>query len=160
MVPPLIFDISTIPLTQVRFDTAAVEQMIPQRGQMRMLDGVIHLSEDFNEAVAFKDVRDDEFWVTGHIPGRPLLPGVLMIEAAAQLASLLTKHHLAPNEQGGFVGFVGADHVKFREQVLPGSRLLLLSKVTQFSRRRTVCLSQGLVNGTLVFEATVKGMLI
>ena len=160
MVPPLIIDISSIPLNQIQFDTAAIEQVIPQRGHMRMLDGVVHLSEDFNEAVAFKDVRNDEFWVAGHIPGRPLMPGVLMIEAAAQLASFLTKHHLEPNEKIGFVGFVGADHVKFREQVQPGSRMLVLSKVTQFSRRRTVCLSQGLVDGTIVFEATVKGMLI
>lgn len=160
MVPSLILDLAGVDLDRVQFDATAVERFNPQRGAMRMLDGVHYVSADFNEAVAFKNVRDDEFWVPEHIPGRPLFPGVLMIEAAAQLASFLTKHHLGPEDQDSFVGFVGAEGVKFRGQVQPGDRLLLLSKVTQFRRRRTVCVSQGLVDGHLTFEATITGMLI
>jgi len=160
MVPPLIFDISNVDFDQVRYDVPAIERINPHRGAMRMLDGVFHLSSDLTEAVAFKDIRHDEFWVPGHIPDRPLFPGVLMIEAAAQLASFLTKHHLNEKQQDGFVGFVGAEGIKFRDQISPGSRLLLLNKITQFRRRHSVCTSQGLVNGTLVFEATIKGMLI
>lgn len=160
MVPQLIFDISSIDLDHVAYHVAAIEKINPHRGSMRMLDGVIHLSKDFNEAVAFKDVRHDEFWAAGHIPGRPLFPGVLMIEAAAQLASFLTKHHLRDDQQNEFVGFVGAESVKFRSQVLPGARLMLLSKIVQLRRRQSLCTSQGLVDGTLVFEATIRGMLI
>jgi len=160
MVPQLIFDISNVDLDHVAYDVAAIEKVNPHRGAMRMLDGVIHLSKDFNETVAFKDVRQDEFWVAGHIPGRPLFPGVLMIEAAAQLASFLTKHHLDKEQQNQFVGFVGAEGVKFRGQVSPGVRLLLLSKIIQLRRRQSLCISQGLVDGTLVFEATIRGMLI
>lgn len=160
MVPPLILDLSSIDLETVRYGVSDVEQINPHRGGMRMLDGVYHANQDFTEAVAFKDVRSDEFWVAGHIPGRPLFPGVLMIEAAAQLASFLTMHHLPDTGKGLFVGFVGADGVKFRGQVEPGDRLIILSKVTELRRRRTVCASQGLVRGTLVFEATIQGMTI
>jgi len=160
MVPSLLFDISGIDMDRLQYDAEAVERINPHRGDMRMLDGVIYMDEGHTRAVAFKDVREDEFWVPGHIPGRPLLPGVLMIEAAAQLASVLTKHYLPEGEQDAFVGFVGVEKVKFRGQVEPGDRLIVLSKVLEFRRRRTVCASQGLVRGGLVFEATITGMLI
>ncbi len=160
MVPSLILDLADVDLDHVQYDTPAVERVNPHRGSMRMLDGVLHVSDDLAEAVAFKDIRHDEFWVPGHIPNRPLFPGVLMIEAAAQLASFLTKLRLGPADQDAFVGFVGAEGVKFRGQVKPGVRLLVLGKLIEFRRRRSVCLGQGLVQGHLVFEVTVKGMLI
>ena len=64
--------------------------------------------------VGFKDIRDDEFWVAGHIPGRPLFPGVLMIETAAQLASFYTKKFVGWK---GFVGFGAVENCRFRAQV-------------------------------------------
>ena len=70
--------------------------------------------------IGYKDVRPDEFWVSGHIPGRPLLPGVLMIEAGAQLASFYTRTYVGWK---GFIGFGGVDEVKFRMQVPPGVRM-------------------------------------
>ncbi len=160
MVPTFLFDLSGVDLDHVQFDAQAIQRVNPHRGAMRMLDGVNHLSDDFNQAVAFKQVGDDEFWVPGHIPGRPLFPGVLMIEAAAQLASFLTKHHLEPAQQDAFIGFVGAQDIKFRSQVAPGDRLTLLGKIQAFRRRRSTCATQGIVNGALVFEATITGMII
>lgn len=160
MVPPLLFDISGIDLQRVQFDTKGIEQVNPHRSAMRMLDGVIDANEDFTQIVAFKDVRNDEFWVPGHIPGRPLFPGVLMIEAAAQLASFLTMHHVRIDRPNPFVGFVGADDIKFRGQVVPGDRLILLGKVLRIRHGRCECSNQGLVNGNLVFEAKITGMLI
>lgn len=161
MVPSLIFDLSSIDLDQVQIDAEGIERINPHRGQMRLLDGIIYANDDFTEAVAFKDVGADEFWVAGHIPGRPLFPGVLMIEAAAQLASFLTMYHVGvQDDQDRFVGFVGADAVKFRGQVVLGDRLVLLSKITQLRRNRCTCASQGLVKGVMVFEAVITGMLI
>ena len=124
---------------------------------MRLLDGVIHVNEDWSEAVGVKEVRDDEFWVAGHVPGRPLMPGVVMLETAAQLASFVTINRLGNDN---FLGFTGADAVKFRGQVVPGDRMILLTKELKFSPRRFVCDVQGLVNGVLVFEGRVKGMAI
>jgi len=106
-------------------------------------------------AVAWRDVRDDEFWVPGHIPGRPLFPGVLMIEAAAQLASFMVLRRLPDHD---FLGFAGVDDVKFRGQVVPGDRLYVLMEQTEFRRRRCICNTQGLVRGEIVFEATITGM--
>ena len=117
MVPPLLFDLSAIDLNHVQHGVADVERVNPHRGQMRLLDGIIHTPPEKDRAVAFKDVRDDEFWVAGHIPGRPLMPGVLMIEAGAQLASFV---YLSRMPEVKFLGFSGVDDVKFRGQVGAG----------------------------------------
>lgn len=155
MVPPLLFDISRIDLDRVQFGVEEIEKTNPHRGHMRMIDGIIDVTPDLEQVVAYKDVRPDEFWVAGHIPGRPLFPGVLMIEAAAQVASFVAIKRL-PGAK--FVGFAGVDDVKFRGQVVPGDRLILLGKGVDFRPRRIVCLAQGLVRGTTVFEAKITGM--
>ena len=155
MAPSFLIDIASIDLTQTIATAEDIEKVNPQRGDMRHLDRIIWKSADNSETVGCKDVRDDEFWVPGHIPGRPLLPGVLMIEAAAQLAAFLMKLR---KPDLGFVGFVGCDNVKFRGQVMPGQQLLLLGKEAEFRPRRFICDAQGVVNGTLVFEARITGM--
>lgn len=155
MAPQLLIDLSTLDLNHIEYDAQGVEAVNPHRGDMRHLDGIIYLSEDKSQVVGFKDAREDEFWVPGHIPGRPLLPGVLMIEAAAQLAGFVMKQR---KPDVGFVGFVGCDEAKFRGQVLPGQRLYLLGQEVKFKPRRLICAAQGVVNGSLVFEANITGM--
>ncbi len=155
MVPAFLIDLSRIDLNRTIYDAAAIEAVNPHRGVMRLLDGVVHTDEQALEAVAYKDVREDEFWVPGHIPGRPIFPGVLMIEAAAQLASFMALR-MFPDIR--FMGFAGVDAVKFRGQVTPGDRFYVLGKGIDFRRRRFVCAAQGMVNGTMVFEGKVTGM--
>jgi 3-hydroxyacyl-[acyl-carrier-protein] dehydratase len=155
MAPQLLFDISGIDLDHVAYGPEELERVNPHRGLMRMLDGITWISEDKTEGVAFREVRDDEFWVAGHLPGRPIFPGVLMLEAAAQFASYVT---LIKMPEANFIGFAGLDKVKFRGMVVPGDRLYVLGRQTEFRRRRVVCDCQGLVNGNLAFEATVTGM--
>ncbi len=154
MPPQLLFDLSQIDLNAVAFDQAAVREMNPHRGHMEMLNGVIWADQEKGQILGYKDVRDDEFWVAGHIPGRPLFPGVLMIETAAQLASFYTKKFVGWK---GFVGFGGVDDCKFRAQVTPGMRLLILCQKTWERHRRISCKTQGLVNGNLAFEAEIVG---
>ena len=155
MAPELFFDLSQIDLDNILAGPEEIEACNPQRGDMRHLDGIIWMNDDRSGAVGFKDVRDDEFWVPGHIPGRPLYPGVLMIEAAAQLAAFIMKQR---RPELGFIGFVRADDVKFRGQVVPGDRLYLLGREIQFKSRRLICAGQGVVNGNLVFETQITGM--
>jgi 3-hydroxyacyl-[acyl-carrier-protein] dehydratase len=108
-------------------------------------------------AVGVKEVKEDEFWVAGHIPGRPIYPGVLMIEAAAQLSSIL--YHL--NAEGDhFMGFTRCDNCSFRRQVFPNSTLAIVSIIRKFQRRRFVCDTQGYVDDKFVFEAKTTGMMI
>jgi len=155
MVPPLLINLTDVDLNRVQIGVEEIERVNPHRGVMRMLDGIHWMSPDITAAVAYKDVKGDEFWVPGHIPGRPIFPGVLQLEAAAQLASYLTLLRMTHIK---FMGFAGLEGVKFRGQVLPGDRLLILGKEVECRPRRCICSTQGLVRGTVVFEATVVGM--
>ncbi len=156
MASTLFLDLNDVDFNNILFDATAIEAVNPQRGHMRQLDAVVHYEAERELVVGYKDVRDDEFWVDGHIPGRPLFPGVLMIEAAAQMAAFMMKTWRIKTD--GFLGFVGCDHVKFRGQVVPGDRFILLGRETKFGKRRFVAAIQGVVNDKLVFEATVSGM--
>jgi 3-hydroxyacyl-[acyl-carrier-protein] dehydratase len=155
MAPPLVVDLSKIDLGRVVMSIDEIRQYNPHRYEMEQLTGVIHLDAAAGQIVAFKDVRPDEFWVRGHIPGRPLLPGVLMIEAAAQMSSLYYKK---VQQDPRFLGFGGVDGVKFRGQVVPGDRLLLLGRAVEIRSRRAVFDTQGVVGDRLVFEACITGM--
>ena len=157
MASELLFEIADIDLNQVAISAEQVGELIPQCGAMRQLDHVIWTNESITRGLGIKHVRSDEFWVPGHIPGRPLFPGVLMIEAAAQLCGLL---HCVRAKDNRFIGFVRCNDVVFRGQVVPGDDFYLLAEEIEWRRRRFVSAAQGLVNGQLVFEATITGMAI
>jgi 3-hydroxyacyl-[acyl-carrier-protein] dehydratase len=161
MASPPLFDISNLDLAHPQFDSAAIEAVNPHRHAMRLLDAIVWECPDHEQAAAYKDVGHDEFWVPGHIPGRPLFPGVLMIEAAAQLASfVMLRRLMAEGNPQPFMGFVGLDGVKFRGQVVPGDRYIVLGQFVEFRKRRCICNTQGWVRDTLVFEGRITGMLM
>src|SRR4026207_1734986 len=87
MPPELHFNPAQIDFTQVVADRDTIGKVNPQRFAMIQLDAVVLLDVANELIVGYKDVRHDEYWVRGHMPGYPLLPGVLMCEAAAQLVS-------------------------------------------------------------------------
>jgi 3-hydroxyacyl-[acyl-carrier-protein] dehydratase len=156
MPPPLLFDLSQIDLGgQPVFDKEAISRVNPQRFEMAQLDGILWYDEEKMLILGYKDVTEDEFWVRGHIPGRPLMPAVIMVEAAAQLSSFFVKQIY---ELEGFIGFAGIDSAKFRAVVEPGQRLYLLGHMTKFKRRKYTFSVQGVVEGTMVFEAVVSGL--
>ncbi|MBI4712003.1 MAG: beta-hydroxyacyl-ACP dehydratase [Planctomycetes bacterium] len=159
MVAPLIFDISKLDLNNLLLDKAKIRQIIPHRYEMEQLDGILYFDKPSQIIVGFKDVKADEFWVRGHIPGRPLLPGVLMLEAAAQLSSIQCKM-LGTQEGDKFIGFGGVDKVRFRGTVVPGDKLIIISKCTSLKSRSAMFDVQGVVNGKLVLEAVIIGILI
>jgi 3-hydroxyacyl-[acyl-carrier-protein] dehydratase len=153
---PLV-DLSTIDLTAVAADAATVGRFNPQAGDMRMLDHIVWVSSDGGRGLGVRFIRHDEFWIPGHIPGRPLLPGVLMIEAGAQLASFMQKNKY---NREGFLGFTRCDDTVFRGQVVPGDTLYLAGQEVESTARRFISRVQGLVNGKIVFESTVTGMIM
>ncbi|MFO0894025.1 MAG: 3-hydroxyacyl-ACP dehydratase FabZ family protein [Phycisphaerales bacterium] len=157
MASDLLFDISKFDLNARFADEAAVGKVLFQTGSMRHLDYVIWANEDFSLGLGMKRVRQDEFWVPGHIPGRPLLPGVIMIEAAAQLCSYCRQRKL---NSTGFLAFTRCDDCSFRGQVVPGDDFVLMAKELESNRRRFISRTQGLVGGRLVFEATITGMAV
>ena len=150
-----LFDISGIDVNQIAVSAEEVGRLNPQTGDMRQLDHVIWISP--NEAFGVKQVKPTEFWVPGHIPGRPLLPGVLMIEAAAQLCSV---HYKKKTGNYAFLGFIRCDNIIFRGQVVPGDTLYLLGKEVSFGARRFISDVQAMTNGKLVFEGQITGMVM
>lgn len=162
MPPPLLFDLSKINLEAPPvFDKEAVCRANPQRFEMQQLDGIQWYDKEKSEILGYKDITDKEFWIRGHIPGRPLMPGVIMVEAAAQLASFFMKQIY---EEPGFIGFAGIEEAKFRSIVEPGQRLYLLGHITKYKRRRdtthVTTSVQGVVGQTMAFEVAVSGTAI
>lgn len=160
MPPPLFIDLSQIDLhAEPVFDREAVCKANPQRYEMQQLDGILWYDKEKKLILGYKDVTENEFWVRGHIPGRPLMPGVIMVEAAAQLASFFMKQIY---QEPGFIGFAGIESAKFRSVIEPGQRLYLLGLITKYRRKKRTTLVttsvQGVVEGNLVFEAVVSGM--
>jgi 3-hydroxyacyl-[acyl-carrier-protein] dehydratase len=154
MPPQFLFDISGIDLSQVIFDQEAIRAANPQRGDMEHLNGIVYAAPELGRIIGYKDVHPDEFWVAGHIPGRPLLPGVIMIEAAAQMASFYTREF---EKWKGFIGFGGVEECKFRMQVPPGKRLYLVGQKVWERHHRICCKIQGVVDGTLAVEMSIIG---
>jgi 3-hydroxyacyl-[acyl-carrier-protein] dehydratase len=149
-------DPASIDLTRTVADLDAIRRVNPQRFDMEQLTAIVHVNPVEHIVVGYKDVRADEFWVKGHMPDYPLLPGVLMCEAAAQLCS----YYIATNGlmQGDFIGFGGMENVRFRAPVRPGDRLVLIGKAVKLKRRQAVFNVQGLVGRTMVFHADILGV--
>ena len=157
MPPKLLIDPAIIDVNNIYLDKTKVESINPHRYEMQQLDGILKFDKANNLIVGYKDVTTNEFWVRGHIPGRPIMPGVLMVEAAAQLSSVYY-HLIEPAVAGKFVGFGGIDQIKFRGTVQPGDKLILVIKCRDMRPRRGIFYSQGIVNSKLVFEAVISGM--
>jgi 3-hydroxyacyl-[acyl-carrier-protein] dehydratase len=156
MPPVLLFDLSEIDLhAKPVFTRADIERENPQRYEMEQLDGILWYDRDKRLVLGYKDVKESEFWVRGHIPERPLMPAVMMVEAAAQLLSFYVKRVF---DIKGFIGFTGIESAKFRSQVVPGDRLLLLGHITSIKTRKLSADIQGVVGDRMVFETSVSGM--
>jgi 3-hydroxyacyl-[acyl-carrier-protein] dehydratase len=156
MPPEIHFDPSKLDFQRPLAGRAEIERVNPQRYEMEQLTAIVHAEPDRQLIVGYKDVTADEFWVRGHMPGYPLMPGVLMCEAAAQLCSYYIMTY--GTKQGDFLGFGGMDNVRFRGTVKPGDRLVLVSKATKLHRRQTIFNVQGFVGSTMVFHADIIGV--
>ena len=151
---PLV-DLDKIDLDKIIVDQQGIYAFNLHRYEFMLLDGIIYENPDEKIVVGFRDVEDDEFWVRGHIPGRPLFPGVLMIEAAAQLVSYFALKYQHRND---FLGFAGVEDVKFRGTVTIGDRLIMVGKMIELRDRRCVGETQGYVDGRQVYHGRIIGM--
>jgi 3-hydroxyacyl-[acyl-carrier-protein] dehydratase len=156
MPPAAMVDPATIDTSHALYDLDAIRAGNPQRFEMEQLTAIVHVDTDENLIVGYKDVRQDEFWVRGHMPDYPLMPGVLMCEAAAQLCSFYC--HLIELLKDGFIGFGGMEDVRFRGQVRPGDRLVVMAKASRIHRRQTQFETQGFVDGNMVFHGRIIGV--
>lgn len=152
-----IVDPSLIDPHHVIADLDEIRRRNPQRYEMEMLTAVVYLDPENVVAVGYKDVTDQEFWVRGHMPGRPLMPGVLMCETAAQLCSFVV--HRLDILGSGIVGFGGLEEVRFRGPVVPGDRFFMACRQKKVRRHRMIhCDFQGMVNSEIVCEGQLIGV--
>jgi 3-hydroxyacyl-[acyl-carrier-protein] dehydratase len=152
-----LIDLSLFDVDQPIADIEEIRQYNPQRHEMEQLTAILYEDLDNHCCAAVKELSNAEFWVRGHMPGMPLMPGVVMLEAVAQLSSYFTqKHDLLGSEM---VGFGGLDNVRFRGVVSPGDRLILLVKMVKTRRGRMIVADfQGVVGENVVLEGTLRGI--
>lgn len=146
------------PVTQV--DTLGVQKLLallPHRYPFLLIDKVIGIRGD-EFGIGIKNVTANEPQFTGHFPGNPIMPGVLMIEGMAQTGGVLAIHNLG-GDAGKTVYFMTIDKVKFRKPVIPGDRLEY--HMTKFAKKRNIWFYRGeaYVDGKLVAEAELSAML-
>jgi 3-hydroxyacyl-[acyl-carrier-protein] dehydratase len=158
MPPPAHIDPTSVDPTRVIADRAAIRRANPHRFDLEQLDAVVLLEPERGLIVGYKDVRPDEFWVAGHFPGRPMLPGVLMCEAAAQLGSFYAVSQKVIDPETQILVFGGLENVRFRGVVRPGDRLILVSKVVRLKPRQAIFSVQGFVGPAMVFQGDVIGV--
>lgn len=134
-------------------DTNAVQKILPHRYPFLMVDGILEI-ERLKHIVGIKNVSINEYYFQGHFPGKPIMPGVLIIEAMAQTGGLLLLQEV-PDRQNKLLYFVAVDGARFRRPVVPGDQLKIEMKV--LSWRGDFCKLDGkaTVDGQLAAEATL-----
>ena len=153
----LILEHDEYDLDHVISDIDEIRRYNMQRYEMEQLTAIVHEDPSRHICVGYKDLTHDEFWVRGHMPGVPLMPGVLMCEAAAQMASYYCQKFDLLGVR--VIGFGGLEEVRFREPVLPGNRFVIAARLLQVRRgAMVVCEFQGFVNRSMVCEGIIKGI--
>ena len=149
----------TQPVTAADIDRTRIMQMIPHRDPFLMIDQVVDVRSG-HSAIGIKHVKSEEYYFKGHFPQRPVMPGVLIIEAMAQTAAVLVVHTLGKEFEGKLVYFMSIDSARFRKPVVPGD--VMTVPVTCQRNRGMVWKfdGQAKVGDNLVAEATFAAMIL
>ena len=152
-----IIDISAVDLTQVFADIEDIRKYNPQRHEMEQLSAIVLVDREQNVCLGYKDITENEFWVRGHMPDFPLMPGVVMCESAAQVCSFYTQRFDLLGSD--MVGFGGLEEVHFRGMVSPGDRFYVACQMIKARRNRMIVAAfQGYVKDRLVVDGKIKGI--
>lgn len=152
-----IIDPATLDFDHVIANLEDIRKYNPQRFEMEQLTAIIYENIERHICVGYKDITHNEFWVRGHMPNMPLMPGVMMLEAAAQMCSYFSQKYDLLG--AAMVGFGGLEEVRFRDPVIPGDRLVLACEMTRLRRGRIVFTKfQGFVRNAMVVDGVLKGI--
>lgn len=156
---PLV-DLAQLDLSRDVVPEAELRRILPHREHFQLLDGICYFDPVRPVAVGYKDWPADAWWAAGHVPGKPLMPGVLMIEGAAQVASFLIKK-TASWDIDRFIGLGGLNDVRFRGTVVPSARVYFVCGDVQISGRRLAKMpAQVWCDGQMKMEMELLGVLL
>ncbi|WP_397571782.1 3-hydroxyacyl-ACP dehydratase FabZ family protein [Schlesneria sp. T3-172] len=157
MPPQAIYSLDNLDFDKPVFTLEDIRKVNPQRFEMEQLTAILSVDREGNGLIGYKDITPNEFWVRGHMPDFPLMPGVVLCECAAQLAGFYArKYELLA---GDFLGFGGMEEVRFRSPVFVGDRLLIMVKMTKLRPgRRAEFAFQGFVEEKMVFSGVMIGV--
>ena len=152
-----IVDFNDFDVNDVLVDRKGIEELNSHRFEMQLLDGILFEDGENWNSVGYKDVTEDEFWVRGHMPDFPLMPGVIMCETAAQLSSYFCiKFNMLESK---LIGLGGLDEIKVRAPVQPGDKFIVMVNRRKLRPRLLVnSYFQGWVNDKLVIDGYIKGI--
>lgn len=157
MPPRTLYDIDQLDFDNPLYTLEDIRRVNPQRHEMEQLTAILLVDRENDGVVGYKDVTDKEFWIAGHMPGFPLMPGVILCECAAQLAGFYARKFDLLG--GDYLGFGGMNEVRFRSPVFPGNRLLLMARCTRIRKnRRAEFEFQGFVEDRMVFSGEMIGV--
>ncbi len=153
----LIVDLSKLDFENPIADLEAIRALNRQRFEMEQLTAILYDDLDKKICAGYLQTSEADFWARGHMPGMPIMPGVIMLESVAQLSSFFTQYHDLLGAE--IVGFGGVDNVRFRGVVLPGDTLIVMIQLTRVRRNRMIVAKfQGLVDGNIVVDGEIKGI--
>lgn len=154
-------DPTQYPLDQAVLELEDVQKLIPHRYEFTQFHKVLAIDEEAKTCVAYRKGEVDEFWVRGHVPGRPMMPGVMMIETLAQVGVVHGHAQWGMHKTHKWVGFGGVEGVRFRGLVEPGEDLWIQGLMIRADPRRGYLKWKGQImraSGDVVCEGTVIGM--
>ena len=140
-------------------DIVRIMQLLPHRPPFLLIDRIVDMDADLS-GTGIKNVTMNEPFFVGHFPTRPVMPGVLIIEAMAQTAGALVVNHRGAAAEGSLVYFMSIDGARFRKPVVPGDALHLTVRRIQQRSRVWRYEGKARVDGTLVAEAEISAMLV
>ena len=137
---------------KAEYDIQKILQFLPHRYPFLLVDRVLEL-EPGDRIVALKNVTINEPFFQGHFPGKPVMPGVLIIEAMAQAGGLLAYESSPADNHGQLIYFMGMDKVRFRKPVVPGDQLIFEAKILKLRTKVAKMTGTASVDKQLVAEA-------
>ncbi|WP_313425829.1 3-hydroxyacyl-ACP dehydratase FabZ [Stenotrophomonas rhizophila] len=140
---------------QLPIDITHIQELIPHRYPFLLVDKVVELDVDTKQIVCQKNVSYNEPYFQGHFPGRPIMPGVLIIEALAQAGGVMTQLTLGRDAQSKLFYMVKVENARFNKQVIPGDVLMLHVQMKRLIRNMGWYYGEARVNGEVVASAEV-----